>query len=57
MYEEPVPMREIHEIRERLYEECKSLSHKEHIAKIHKEAEEAIKKYNIKLKQSSRMTG
>ena len=57
MYEEPVPMREIHEIRERLYEECKSLSHKEHIAKIHKEAEEAIKKYNIKLQQSSRMTG
>ena len=53
MYEEPKPMREIHEIRERLYEENKDLSHKEHIAKIHKEAEEVIKKYGLKFKKLS----
>lgn len=56
MYKEPKPMREIHEIREKLYEENKGLSHKEHIAKIHKEAEEAIKKYGIKLKRPSHVT-
>jgi hypothetical protein len=48
MYKEPRPMREIHEIQERLYEEEKNLSSKERIAKIHKEAAELIKKYNLK---------
>ena len=53
MYKEPKPMREIHEIREKLYEENKNLSHKEHIAKVHREAEAAIKKYGLKLKKAS----
>lgn len=50
MYKEPKAMQEIHEIRERLYEEEKDLSDKELIAKIHKEAQECIKKYGLKIK-------
>ncbi|MFH1772423.1 MAG: hypothetical protein ABH872_06365 [Candidatus Omnitrophota bacterium] len=51
MYQEPEPMREIHEIRLKLYEENKNLSAKEHVAKVHKEAEEFIKKYGIKVRR------
>ncbi|MBU0693871.1 MAG: hypothetical protein KKC11_04305 [Candidatus Omnitrophica bacterium] len=50
MYKEPKPMREIHEIQERLYEEEKDLSAKERIAKIHKEAQELINKYGLKFR-------
>lgn len=56
MYKEPRPMKEIHEIRERLYEEEKNLSPEEKIAKIHREAEEAIKKYGLKLKKHHSVT-
>jgi len=56
MYKEPVPMREIHEIQEKLYEEEKGLSAEERIAKIHKESEELIKKYGIKPKRTSHMS-
>ncbi|MCB4792743.1 MAG: hypothetical protein LHV68_12785 [Elusimicrobia bacterium] len=49
-YKEPESMREIHEIRLKLHEEEKNLSIEEKIAKIHKEAQEAIKKYGIKFK-------
>ena len=51
MFKEPKPMKNIHEIREKLHEENKNLSHKEHITKIHKESEEAIKRYGIKIKR------
>lgn len=51
MYREPQAMREIHEIRERLYEEEKNLAVGEKIAKIKREAEEVIKKYGLKLKK------
>jgi hypothetical protein len=50
MNKEPEPMREIHEIRVNLYKENKNLSHQEHIAKVHKEAEEIIKKYRLKVR-------
>ena len=52
MYNEPRPMREIHEIQRRLYEEEKNLSPKERIAKIHKEAEDFIREYGIKVKRA-----
>lgn len=52
MYKEPKAMREIHQIRERLYEEEKHLSAEEKIAKIHREAEKAIKKYGLKFRKS-----
>ena len=47
MYNEPKPMREIHEIQERLYEEEKNLAYKDRIKKIHREAQELIKKYGL----------
>lgn len=50
MNKEPEPMRKIHEIRINLYEENKDLSHQEHIAKVHKETEEIIKKYRLKVR-------
>ena len=49
-YKEPEAMREIHEIRLKLYEEEKNLTVEQKIAKIHKEAQEAIDKYGIKFK-------
>ena len=48
MYKEPEAMREIHEIRERLYEEEKHLTREERIAKIKREARESVKKYGLK---------
>ena len=51
MYKEPKAMREIHEIREKLYEEGKKLSTEELIAKVHREAEEAKEKYGFKFKK------
>ena len=47
---EPKAMREIHEIRERLYEERKELSDEEFLREVHKSSEEVIKKYNLKLR-------
>ena len=55
MYNEPRPMREIHEIQRRLHEEEKDLSRDELIAKIHREAEEFIRKYGIKVKRAVRI--
>ena len=48
--EEPKAMREIHEIRECLYQEEKDLSNRELITKIHREAQECIKRYGLRLK-------
>ena len=56
MYQEPEPMRKLHEIRLKLYEENKNLTYEEHVAKVHKEAEDFIKKYGIKVKRASHIT-
>ncbi|MBI5555995.1 MAG: hypothetical protein HY920_09130 [Elusimicrobia bacterium] len=53
MRKEPEPMEEIHKIRAKLYEEHKNLTVKEHVAKVHEEAEEAIRRYGIKIKHLS----
>lgn len=53
MLKEPKPMREIHEIQEKLYEERKRMSRKEKLAAIHREAEEAKKKYGLVLRKAS----
>ncbi len=53
MLKEPRPMREIHEIQEKLYEERKKMSGKEKIAAIHREAEEAEKEYGLALRKVS----
>ncbi len=52
MYKEPDAMKEIHEIREQMYEEQKKLSTREVVEKIHKEAEAVKKKYGLKIKQA-----
>jgi hypothetical protein len=49
MHKEPKPMREIHEIRERFYEETKNLSYRDHILKIHKEAEKVMKESGLRV--------
>ncbi len=53
MYKEPRPMREIHEIQEKIYEEQKNMTDKEKLAAIHREAEEATKKYGFILRKVS----
>ena len=50
---EPMPMREIHEIREKIYEEEKNLSNQERLRKIHAEAARFIEKYGLKFKAPS----
>ena len=54
MGEEARPMREIHEIQERIYEEQKSMTDKEKIGAVHKEAEDVRKKYGLKIKKMVR---
>lgn len=48
---EPKTMRELHRIRERLYEEQKDLSAKELLAKVHAEADAASKKLGLKFRK------
>ncbi|MFQ5965709.1 MAG: hypothetical protein ACE5KZ_15660 [Candidatus Scalinduaceae bacterium] len=45
------PMREIHEIQERIYEEQKCMTNKEKKEALHKEAKEARKKFGLKIKK------
>ena len=47
---EPQPMREIHEVQEKIYEEEKHLSVEERLVKRHREVTEFIKKSNLKFK-------
>jgi len=53
MFKEPKPMREIHKIQEGLYEEQKKMTDKEKLAALHREAEEAEKKYGFSLRKVS----
>lgn len=53
MYKEPKPMREIHEIQERLYEEQKNMTDEKKLEALHREAEEAKRKYGLKLRKVS----
>lgn len=46
-------MREIHEIRERMYEEMKNMTNAEQLEYIHKGAEEAKRKYGLKFKKAT----
>ena len=49
-------LKEIHKIREGMYnKEQKGLKAKEVVKRIHKEAEEVIKKYGLKFKRKERM--
>lgn len=44
-------MREIHKIQEQLYEEQKDMTDAEKLKLLHREAQEAEKKYNLTLKK------
>jgi len=56
-YKEPEAMREIHDIRLKLYEEEKGLSAIEQAKKTNKTAEEIIKKYKLKVRLLRRVKG
>jgi len=52
MSNEPKAMREIHEIRESIYEETKNMSPEDRAALTRKDAQELINKYGLKIKQN-----
>ena len=45
---EPQPMREVHEVQEKIYEEEKNLSIEERLVKRHREVNEFIKRSGLK---------
>jgi len=52
MYKEPESMREVHKIRLQIHEEMKNFTIDEKVAYIHKTAQDAIKKYGIKIRKN-----
>jgi len=48
-------LEEIHKIRENIYKEQKGLTTKEVVKKIHKEAEEVIKKYGLRFRRREKI--
>jgi trimethylamine:corrinoid methyltransferase-like protein len=48
-------LEEIHKIRENIYKEQKGLTTKEVVKKIHKEAEEVIKKYGLRFRRKEKI--
>ena len=54
MYKEPKPMREIHQIQEKLFDEGKNISSGERIRKLHKDANEIKKRYGLKIKSGTK---
>ncbi len=53
MPNEPKAIREIHAIREKLYDETKNMTPEEHTAYYRRKAEEAAEKHGLKLKRSA----
>ncbi len=56
MYKEPKPMREIHQIQKRFFDEENNISSNERIRRLHKEANEIIKRHGLKIKYSSKVS-
>ncbi len=50
MIDEPRPMKEIHEIQEKLYEERKGMTDEEILEDFHRTTEELIHKFGLKIK-------
>jgi hypothetical protein len=46
---EPKALKEIHDIREKIYEETKNMTLKERVKYAHCEAQKLIKQYNLKI--------
>jgi hypothetical protein len=49
MMNEPKALKEIHDIREKIYEETKSMTSEERVNHAHLEAQKLIKQYNLKI--------
>jgi len=49
MMNEPKALKEIHDIREKIYEETKNMTSEERVKYVHYEAQKLIKQYNLKI--------
>jgi len=56
MPNEPKALREIHIIREQIYEETKDMTPEEHTKYVHNCAKQFIKKYNLKIEYANKIT-
>jgi hypothetical protein len=52
---EPNALKEIHEIREKIYEETKTMTPAERAVYAHNEAQKLIKKYNLRIKYENKV--
>ena len=52
---EPEALKEIHEIREKIYEETKNMTPAERAAHAHNEAQKLIWQYNLKMKYENKV--
>ena len=50
MTNEPRALKEIHDIREKIYEETRNMTPEERAKHAHNEAQKLIKQYNLKVK-------
>jgi shikimate kinase len=55
MTNEPKALKEIHDIREKIYEETKNMTPEERANHAHNEAQKIIKKYNLKNKYENKI--
>ena len=55
MKNEPKALKEIHDIREKIYEETKNMTPEERANHAHHEAQKLIKQYNLKISYENRI--
>jgi hypothetical protein len=56
MKNEPSALKEIHDIRERIYEETRNMTPDERAACAHCEAQALIRQYNLNIRYENRMS-
>ena len=54
MKNEPKALKEIHDIREKIYEETKNMTPEERVQHTRSEAQKLIKQYNLKIKYENK---
>ena len=54
MMNEPKALKEIHVIREKIYEETKNMTLEERVKHTHSEAQKLIKQYNLNIKYENK---
>jgi hypothetical protein len=54
---EPKALKEIHDIREKIYEETKNMTPEERVNYAHYEAQKLIKQYNLKVNYENKFLG